>query len=55
MRTKQKLKRFSRGANRVLSESLTEEILAQMYYEKWNGVLPYLYGADGALIQVPIS
>lgn len=42
-------------ANRVLSESLTEEILAQMYYEKWNGVLPYLYGADGTLIQVPIS
>ena len=42
-------------ANRVLAESLTDEILAQMYYEKWDGKLPYLYGADGnTLIQVPI-
>lgn len=41
-------------ANRILSESLTSEILAQMYYEKWNGELPYIYGADGTpLIQVP--
>lgn len=41
-------------ANRLLAESLTNEILAQMYYEKWNGELPYLYGAsDGALLQVP--
>ena len=41
-------------ANRILAESLTDEILAQMYYEKWDGKLPYLYGADGTLIQVPI-
>lgn len=41
-------------ANRVLAASLTDEILAQMYYEKWDGKLPYLYGADGnTLIQVP--
>ena len=40
-------------ANRILAESLTDEILAQMYYEKWDGKLPYLYGADGTLIQVP--
>lgn len=41
-------------ANRVLAESLTNEILAQMYYEKWDGKLPYLYGADdNTLIQVP--
>lgn len=41
-------------ANRVLAESLTDEILAQMYYEKWDGKLPYLYGADGnTLIQIP--
>ncbi len=41
-------------ANRLLSESLTNEILAQMYYEKWDGKLPYLYGADGdTLIQLP--
>ena len=40
-------------ANRVLAESLTDEILSQMYYEKWDGKLPYLYGAEGTLIQVP--
>lgn len=41
-------------ANRKLAESLTPEILAQMYYEKWDGKLPYLYGANGAtMIQVP--
>lgn len=41
-------------ANRILAESLTDEILAQMYYEKWNGELPYIYGTDGTpLIQVP--
>mgnify|MGYP003532642743 CR=1 FL=1 len=40
-------------ANRVLAESLTDEILSQMYYEKWDGKLPYLYGADDTLVQVP--
>ncbi len=40
-------------AHRLLAESLTPEILAQMYYEKWDGKLPYLYGADGTLIQIP--
>ena len=43
-------------ANRLLSESLTNEILTQMYYEKWDGKLPYLYGADGdTLIQIPTN
>jgi hypothetical protein len=42
-------------ANRLLAESLTDNILAQMYYEKWNGVLPSVYGADGALLQVPTN
>lgn len=41
-------------ANELLAESLTPEILAQLYYEKWDGKLPYLYGADGdTLIQLP--
>ena len=40
-------------ANRLLAESLTEEILAQLYYEKWNGQLPNVYGASDTLIQVP--
>lgn len=42
-------------ANRLLSESLTDEILTQMYYEKWNGELPYFYGAEDALIEVPVE
>lgn len=42
-------------ANRLLSESLTDKILAKMYYEKWDGKLPYLYGADGTLIEVPLK
>lgn len=42
-------------ANRILSESLTDEVLAQQYYEKWDGKLPYFYGGDGMtpIIQVP--
>ena len=40
-------------ANRLLSNSITDEILEQMYYEKWNGVLPSVYGAQDTLIQVP--
>lgn len=42
-------------ANQKVAKSLTDEILSKMYYEKWNGELPYLYGADNALIQVPNS
>lgn len=40
-------------ANRLLAESLTDEILAQLYYEKWNGQLPNVYGASDTLIQIP--
>ncbi len=41
-------------ANELLAKSLTDEILAQLYYEKWDGKLPYFYGADeNTLIQVP--
>lgn len=40
-------------ANDLLSNSITDEILEQMYYEKWNGVLPSVYGAQDTLIQVP--
>lgn len=41
-------------ANKKLAASLTDEILAQMYYEKWDGKLPYLYGSDAnTLIQLP--
>lgn len=38
-------------ANRILSESLTPEVLQQMYYEKWNGVLPNVVtGSDGGVM-----
>ena len=42
-------------ANRLLAESMTPALLEKMYYEKWDGKLPYLYGSDGMtpIIQVP--
>lgn len=41
-------------ANKLLAESITDEILARMYYDKWNGELPYFYGSDsGAFVQIP--
>lgn len=42
-------------ANRILSESITDKILEKMYYEKWNGVLPTFYGADDAIIEIPVG
>lgn len=42
-------------ANRLLSESLTSALLEKMYYEKWDGKLPYIYGGDGMtpIVNVP--
>lgn len=41
-------------ANKTIAASLTDEILSSMWYEKWNGELPYLYGDTGdTLIQLP--
>ena len=40
-------------ANRKLAESLTNNILEKMYYEKWNGELPYIYGSDGVMVNIP--
>lgn len=43
-------------ANRILSESITDKILEQMYYEKWDGKLPTVYGGDDSMmIQVPVE
>ena len=42
-------------ANRLLAESITDKILSQMYYDKWNGVLPDVYGANDVLLQVPTT
>lgn len=41
-------------ANKKLAESLTGSILEKMYYEKWNGELPYIYGdSNSAIINTP--
>lgn len=42
-------------ANKLLSESLTNALLEKMYYEKWDGKLPYIYGGDGMtpIVNVP--
>ncbi len=40
-------------ANKKLAASLTETILEKMYYDKWNGTLPTVYGADNAIVNVP--
>ena len=40
-------------ANDTLAKSITDAILEQMYYEKWDGKLPTVYGAEGTLIQMP--
>lgn len=40
-------------ANRKLSESLTANVLEKMYYDKWDGKLPEVYGTDNAIVNVP--
>lgn len=41
-------------ANKLLSDSLNDRLLEQMYYEKWNGELPYIYGSDTTpIVQIP--
>ena len=39
-------------ANRILAESLNDQILEKMYYETWDGKLPTVYGADGTLLEI---
>ena len=40
-------------ANDLLSQSMTPALLEKMYYEKWNGELPYIYGDSTPIINVP--
>ena len=42
-------------ANQLLSESLTETLLTQTYYEKWNGVLPQVVGSDNANLLIGVN
>ena len=37
-------------ANRVLSESLTAQIIEYNKIQKWNGVMPKVTGKDGGLL-----
>ncbi|MCK9544610.1 MAG: SPFH domain-containing protein [Novosphingobium sp.] len=39
-------------ANELLTKSLTNEILTKMFYEKWDGKLPIVYGNDGNIIDI---
>lgn len=42
-------------ANDLLSQSLNGNLLEKMYYEKWDGKLPTIYGGDSMtpIVQVP--
>ena len=41
-------------ANELLADSISDKLLEKMYYEKWNGELPYIYGSDTTpIVQVP--
>ena len=42
-------------ANDLLSQSLNDNLLEKMYYEKWDGKLPTIYGGDDMtpIVQVP--
>lgn len=40
-------------ANRILSESLTDEVLKQQYYEKWDGKLPSVMADSNGIIIGP--
>ena len=42
-------------ANKILTESLTDEILRQMYYDKWDGKLPTYMGSGNESILMPIE
>ena len=40
-------------ANREISDSLSERLLEKAYYDKWNGELPYVFGSDKNIINIP--
>ena len=42
-------------ANRILSESLTDELLQQQYYEKWDGKLPIVIGSDNSSLIMDVG
>lgn len=42
-------------ANRILSESLTTNVLKQQYYEKWDGKLPEVMTGSGTGVMVDVG
>lgn len=42
-------------ANKIISNSLTPELIEKQMLEKWNGILPTVTGSEGMMIQVPNS
>lgn len=39
-------------ANKTKSESITDEILMNEFLSRWNGVMPYVIGSDGLMLDV---
>lgn len=42
-------------ANQKLSQSLTDSVLQNKFYEKWNGQLPTVTGSNSTLIDMPVQ
>lgn len=42
-------------ANRLISESLNNNVLSNKWIETWNGEMPMVVGSDGNLINIPIG
>lgn len=40
------------AANKVLSESLTDQVLESKFYDKWNGELPQVMGDGSAILDI---
>ena len=40
-------------ANKKISESLSDRLLQKSYYDKWDGKLPYVFGSDKNIINIP--
>lgn len=39
-------------ANKLLTQSLTEQVLESKFYEKWNGILPQVMGEGSAILDI---
>lgn len=39
-------------ANKTKSESITDEILMNEFLSRWNGVMPYVIGSDGNILDI---